>query len=203
MTVRSMTAAFCNQTVMFRTVAGVAALAMLVTLTGCQKADEQTTTDVDDFVDSSVSPNPAVASESTDGKTYRVVRGNNQPDDIIAYKWKTHITTTVTINSHATDTDGADLEFPVTLNQATAKVQQASGGVVNPPTGDDTEHYESTITSASANTFESVNTSIATGFDIWYSLPNGNREALITVTLAFSDNNGKTFSKVVKVNVAP
>jgi hypothetical protein len=204
MTVRSLTAArLCQENMLFRAITSLLALVMLAMLAGCQKADEDTSTDVDEFVDASIAPNPATASESTDGKTYRVVRGNNQPDDIYAYKWKTHVTTSVTLNSHATDSDGADLEFPVTLNSATVKVQQASGGVVNPPTGGETEHYESTITSASGNSFGAVNSTVTTAFDIWYTLPSGNKEALISVTLAFTDDNGKTFSKVVDVNVAP
>jgi hypothetical protein len=38
---------------------------------------------------------------------------------------------------------------------------------------------------------------------VWYDLPNLKREALVTVALVFTDNNGATFSKAVEVSVAP
>jgi hypothetical protein len=40
-------------------------------------------------------------------------------------------------------------------------------------------------------------------FQAWYALPSGNREALVTETISMKDNNGTTFTKDVKVNVAP
>jgi hypothetical protein len=187
---------------MRRVTAGVLALLAVICLNGCQKPTEDTSYDVDDFVDTSVSPNPATADTSS-GKTYRVVRGNNQPDEILQYDWKTTFTVNVTLNSHATDSDGADLNFPVTLSSASVKVQQASGGIVNPPTGGETEHYESVIAQATGNEFGGVNTSISTTFDVWYDLPSLRKEALATVTFTFQDNDGKTFSKVVDVKVAP
>jgi hypothetical protein len=181
---------------------GVLALLAALFLIGCQEPTEDESFDVDDFVDTSVTPNPAVADAST-GKTYRVVRGNNQPDEILEYDWKTTFTVAVTLNGNATDTDGADLEFPVTLTSASVKVQQASGGIVNPPTGGETEHYESVIVQATANEFPGVNSSINTTFDVWYDLPSLRKEALATVTLSFQDNEGKTFTKLVDVKVAP
>lgn len=177
-------------------------LCAVIFLSGCQKPTEDSSLDVDDFVDTSVNPNPAVAEKST-GKTYRVVRGNNQPDDILEYDWETTFTVNVTLNSHATDSDGADLNFPVTLNSASVKVQQASGGIVTPPTGGETEHYESVIAQASGNEFGAVNSTVSTTFDVWYDLPNLRREALASVTLTFQDNDGTTFTKVVDVKIAP
>jgi hypothetical protein len=96
-----------------------------------------------------VSPNPAQGVAS-DGRTYRVVRGNNQPDEILAFDWRTAFTLTVTLNQNATDSD-LDLTFPVDITAAAAKVQQGSGGIVSPPTGTETEHYESILTQASSN----------------------------------------------------
>ena len=39
-------------------------------------------------------------------------------------------------------------------------------------------------------------------FDVWYDLPSLRKEALITVTLTFADENNKSFSKNVLVRVA-
>jgi hypothetical protein len=157
------------------------------------------TLDVDDFLVVSVSPDPALADESTDGTTYRVVRGNNQPDDILPFDWKTDFMLTLTLNDRADDEDV--LSFPVDLTTVTLQVKQASGGIVTPPTGGETEHF-SYVTQASANRFGAVNASIAIGFDVWYDLPSLRKEALVSVNLAFKDVDGKTFTKVYDVRVA-
>jgi hypothetical protein len=158
------------------------------------------TLDVDDFVDASVSPSPATAQASTDGKTYRVVRGNNQPDDILAYDWKTTVSVTVTLNSNAAS-DDVDLEFPTTILSATAKVEQASGGIVSPPTGGEAEHYESVLVSSTGNSFAAAGASQTMVFDIWYDLPSLRKEALVTFTITLKDDDGATFAKTVTTQV--
>ena len=40
-------------------------------------------------------------------------------------------------------------------------------------------------------------------FDVWYDLPSLRKEAVITVTVNFKDDDGVTFSKQIKVNVNP
>ena len=92
--------------------------------------------------------------------------------------------------------------FPVKITSATIKVQQASGGIITPPTGSDSEHYEFEFTT-STNTFASAGNTINMNFNVWYDLPNLKREALVTVSLVFTDNVGGTFSKSVEVSVAP
>jgi hypothetical protein len=169
-------------------------------LSGCQSpSDTDETLDVDDFVDSSVTPDPASAQVAGD-RTYRVVRGNNQPDDILAYDWKSSFAVTLTINGNALD-DDIDLEFPVEITSATVKIQQASGGIVTPPTGGDTEHYESVITQSTTNKFNAANSSATMNFDVWYDLPSLKSEALATVTISFKDDDGQTFSKEVTVRI--
>jgi hypothetical protein len=178
---------------------GLAALS----LSGCQKTDStDTTLKVDDFVESTTTPATPAADGPGTGKTYRVVRGNNQPDDILEYKYHVVFSTTTTINNHATDSS-VKLSFPVTLSSATVKVQQASGGIVNPPTGGDVEHYEY-VTSASGNTIGAVNGAITITYEIWYTLPSGRREALVTEALNFTDDSStpKTFTKTVNVQLA-
>jgi hypothetical protein len=167
----------------------------------CQSpTDPDDTLDVDDFLEISVTPNPAIAQESTDGKTYRVVRGNNQPDDILTYDWRTAFSLAVTLNGKADDKDA--LEFPVDITSVTLQVKQASGGIVTPPTGGELEYY-TYVTSASANRYGAVNQTITIAFDVWYDLPSLRREALVPVTLAFKDNDDQTFSKTYDVRVAP
>lgn len=167
----------------------------------CQSpTDPDDTVDVDDFLEISVTPNPAIADVSTDGKTYRVVRGNNQPDEILVYDWKTAFTLTLTLNSQADDDDV--LEFPVDLTTVTVQVKQASGGIVTPPSGGETEYY-SAVPTASGNRFAAINTSNAVALEVWYDLPSLRKEALATVTLSFKDADDKTFSKAYDVRIAP
>ena len=172
----------------------------LTTVGACQSpTSPDDTLDVDDFLAVSVAPDPAIADESTDGATYRVVRGNNQPDDILPFDWKTSFTVSLMLNDRADDKDV--LKFPVDLTTVTLQVKQASGGIVTPPTGGETEHF-SYVTQASSNRFGAVNASVNIGFDVWYDLPSLRREALVSVSLAFKDVDGKTFSKVYDVKVA-
>lgn len=175
--------------------------AMLPLVAACQSpTDPDEALDVDDFLQVTASPDPATASEATDGRTYRVVRGNNQPDEILAYDWRTSFTLTAFLNERADDDEA--VEFPVALTAITLVVKQASGGIVTPPTGGETEHYEH-VTSAGSNRFPSVNTSVAIGFDVWYDLPNLRKEALVSITLSFTDNDGGAFTKTYDVRVAP
>ncbi|HET7217235.1 MAG TPA: hypothetical protein VFJ02_04275 [Vicinamibacterales bacterium] len=169
---------------------------------GCQSpTDPDDIIGVDDFVDASASPDPANADHSS-GRTYRVVRGNNQPDDILEYDWKTTFTVTIVVNEKGADKD-LDLEFPLDITSATVKVQQASGGIVTPPTGGDIEHSDFTIAQTTGSRFGAVNTSNSITFDVWYDLPSLQKEALMTVTVAIKDANGKTFSKLKEVRIAP
>jgi hypothetical protein len=170
-------------------------------LAACQSpTDPDDVLEVDDFLEMSVTPNPAIASEATDGRTYRVVRGNNQPDDVLLYDWRTNFSITATLNSQADDEDA--LEFPVDLTSVTLVVKQASGGIVTPPSGGDAEHFHY-VTEASTNRYAAASSAVTVGFDVWYDLPSLRKEALITVTLAFKDNDGATFTKSYDVRVAP
>jgi hypothetical protein len=173
----------------------------VLSVAGCQSpTDPDEALEVDDFLEVNATPNPTTASESTDGRTYRVVRGNNQPDDILVFDWKTAFTITATLNSQADDDEA--LEFPVNLTAVTVVVKQASGGIVTPPTGGDVERYDY-VTNANTNVYPAVNSTVTIGLEVWYDLPSLRREALVTVTLSFTDDDGQAFSKVVDVRVAP
>jgi hypothetical protein len=189
---------------MMRCVRVALALAALAASVACQSPTSASSTlNVDDFVDASSSPAVAVATPST-GKTYRVVRGNNQPDDVLPYQYTATFAVTTSLNANSTSSTVA-LTFPVSITAATGKVEQASGGIVTPPTGGDVEHYESVILSSSGSTIGTVGGGITMVFQVWYTLPNGNREARITESIAMKDSNttAKTFVKDVHINIAP
>jgi hypothetical protein len=185
----------------FRRLSAWLLMAALPWIAACQSpTNPDDVLEVDDFLETSASPNPTTAFESADGRTYRVVRGNNQPDDILVFDWKTAFTITATLNSQADDDEA--LEFPVDLTAVTVAVKQAAGGIVTPPTGGEVERFDY-ITSASTNVYPSINSTVSIGLEVWYDLPSLRREALVTVTLAFEDNDGQTFTKAVDVRVAP
>jgi hypothetical protein len=179
----------------------VAVIAAALALAGCQRPTSSTeTTKVDDFVDSSA-PSSLAANASTDGRSYRVTR-NNESDLIVAYQFKTSFAVTVSVNSNAS-AKKYDLTFPLTLSAASVKVNQASGGILTPPTGGDVERSEFVIAQASGNKFAAVNTGLTMNFDVWYTMPSQQKEALITVSFNMVDDDGKAFTKTVTINVTP
>lgn len=187
---------------MLRPMGAAALLLAAALLAGCQKPTSASeTASVDDFVDAS-GPSSLTASPSTDGRTYRIVRGNNQPDDIVAFQFKTSFTVTVALKSNAGDSK-YDLSFPVTLTQATVKVNQASGGIITPPTSGDPERSDYVVTHASGNKLAGPSTSISMDFDVWYTMPSQLKEVVITVSFSMADDDGKTFAKTFTVNVVP
>ena len=89
----------------------------------------------------------------------------------------------------------------MTITSVTARVQQAVGGIVSPSTGGEAEHYESLLTSATANKWTAVDQTITLTMDVWYSLPSGKKDSLVTVTATLTDDDGMTFSKTIEVVV--
>jgi hypothetical protein len=164
----------------------------------------QSPTDPDetpDIIEVTVSPDPATAAGPT-GKTYKIEGDENEPDEIREYPWKATFNVAVRLTDAANDSN-VGLDLPLDITAATVKVQQASGGIVTPPTGSEVEKYEFVIAQASSNRFTAVNSTINMTFDVWYALPNTRREALVTVTLGFADSGNYQFTEVVPVKVAP
>jgi hypothetical protein len=181
------------------TLALIAAGAVMVS--GCQRPTSASdTTSVDDFVDASA-PGVVNANASADGRTYRVAR-NNESDLIVPYQFKTSFGVSLTLNGNASDKK-YNLTFPVTLTQVTVKVNQASGGIVTPPTTGDPERSDYVVTQASGNKFAGANTSVTMNVDVWYTMPSQQKEALITVTFNLVDTDGKAFAKTATINVTP
>jgi hypothetical protein len=176
-----------------------------VALSACQKTDSTSTTlKVDDFVVSSYSPNPAQADGPGTGVTYRVVIGNNQPDEIREYQWHVGFGMSITINNNATSSS-VKLTFPATITSAAGVVHQASGGIIVPPSSTDAEYSKCNISNSSGSTIGGVNGSINMNWDCWYTLPSGRKEATVVLTMNMTDDSStpQTFTKTVNVNVAP
>lgn len=170
---------------------------------GCQSpTDPDDTVDYDEVLDATVSPEPIIADTATGGRTYRVVRGNNQPDDILPYDWHAIFSTTLTFNDKADDND-VDIDFPVKISATTVAVKQASGGIITPPTGTETEKSEFVILNTSSNQIGAINSPTTTTFEVWYDLPNLRKEAVVVVTFSFTDDDGTVFQKERQITVAP
>jgi hypothetical protein len=170
---------------------------------GCQKpTDPDDTIDYDEVIDVTTSPNPVIADTDTGGKTYRVVRGNNQPDEILPYDWHAVFSVATSFNNQATD-DDVDIDFPVKITATTLSVKQASGGIITPPTGGETEKSEYVVVGVSNNEYSGVNSPINITFELWYDLPSLRREAVVQIAFSFSDRDGTTFTKQVDARVAP
>ena len=183
---------------MFRVSPGAAILALAAgAICACQSPTSTTTPD---FIVATTTPDPAQAAGPT-GKFYKIVGDATHADQILEYDWLTQFNMSVTLTSDATSSN-VGVKFPVNLTSLTVKVQQASGGIVTPPTGSDVEHYEF-LTSASSNSFAGAGSSVNIGFTVWYHLPSLRKESLITVSMTFTDANNATFSKSVSVKVAP
>jgi hypothetical protein len=174
---------------------------ILLAACGTWACQSPTAASTPDFIVVTTSPDPAQAAGPGTGKFYKIVGDATHADQILEYEWLTQFNMNITLNQNAT-TSNVGVKFPVDLTSLTVKVQQASGGIVTPPTGGDVEHYEF-LTAANSNHFPDVNSSINIGFSVWYHLPSLRKESLITVSMSFKDTNGATFSKSVDVKVAP
>jgi hypothetical protein len=152
-----------------------------------------TSSDPDFDVTLTADPNPANASGPT-GVMYKVTNA----DDSVSYyeyDWRTYFTVTIQENA------GMALD----ITQLNATVQQATGGIVVPPSGGGQVYYQ--FTSNAAVNHINAEGRANVGFDVLYDLPNLKREALVTVSFTFkytdSDDNEYTYSETLDVKVAP
>jgi hypothetical protein len=193
----------CEDALTTRALSRYAVLLVAVAASACQNpTDPSDRVSYDEAVDIAAAPDPIAADTQTGGRTYRVVRGNNQPDDILAYDWHAVFGASISLNGNATDKD-LDIDFPVRVTAATLVVKQATGGIITPPTGGDSEKFEYVTLNASGNQMSGTNTPITLNFEIWYDLPSLRKEAVVQVSASFVDDDGTTFAKTVDVKVAP
>lgn len=186
---------------MVRTTAVV--LGSLCAVAGCQSptsADD--VIPYSDIVTVTASPDPIVADDATGGRTYRVVRGNNQPDEILRYDWHAVFATTLTINGNANDED-IDIEWPISLTTTQVTVKQATAGIVTPPTGSTAEQSEYVTLGASGNALAGVGSAVTLTWETWYDLPSLRKEAVVQFVFSFRDADGREFQKSASITVAP
>jgi hypothetical protein len=155
-----------------------------IVLTACDESTATTST----AATFTVVPATATAVEST-GVTYLIVGDATHDDRTVTYPWKTSFTVTIT------ETAGVGRN----VAGITCTVQQATGGIVITPTGGDKEYYKCDP-HASGNRIEPKG-SVSVSFDVWYDLPNKGREALVTATFSFLDDNSQSFSEATSVKV--
>ena len=134
-------------------------------------------------------PDPSTASGPT-GVQYKVT---NADSTVSFYEYDYRTSFTVTIKENA----GTALD----ITAIDLKVQQATGGIVITPSGGDQIYFK--FNSSAVTNRINAKGSADVGFDVWYDLPNGGREALITVGFSFQDDDDRTYSDTLQVKVAP
>ncbi|RPI51625.1 MAG: hypothetical protein EHM55_18475 [Acidobacteria bacterium] len=186
-----------------RKTAIVSVVAAVLALPACQNPnDPSDTVDYSEALEITVAPDPIEADTSTGGKTYRVVRGNNQPDELLPYDWHAVFSSTLVLNDKASNED-LDLDFPLRITGATLTVKQATGGIITPPGGTEKEAFEYVPLAASGNQFPGIASPITLSFEVWYDLPSLRKESVVTLSYSFVDNDGTSFSRSVDFKVAP
>ena len=181
---------------------GMLAICAAAVLCGCQSPTEpDDVIVVDDFVEATQSPNPAEAGVG-DGRTFEKPQAE-LPSLFLPYDWKVRFGVTLLVNNTATDKD-LHLKFPIDITSVNIAVQQCSGGIVIPPSGD-AIYAAHDVVGSTGSSFGSVNSSNTLTLDVWYDLPNGRKEACIDVTVGLKwkndDNVEVASNKVVKVRV--
>ena len=183
---------------MSRTIHSLPLLLVALALGSCQSPSDPNETV--DLIEASVSPDPATSVGPT-GRFYTIEK-TDEPDEVREYDWHATFTVTVRLTEDANKED-VGLDLPLDINSATVAVQQASGGIVTPPTGTEKERYDFVISNSSSNRLTAVGSTVSMTFDVWYDLPNLRREALVNVSLGFADDGTYRFTEVVPVKVAP
>ncbi len=87
-----------------------------------------------------------------------------------------------------------------TVKSLSANLQQAAGGIIITPPSGITETYRYQVR-AGTNQI-GANATLPVEFDFFYTLPNGGRQALITLTFNMTDSNGAGTTVTLQVKVA-
>ena len=154
----------------------VPALALLIPACGSSTATSPTATTTATStatVTVTAEPNPATAA------------GSSNP----AYSWSLSFVATIA-NTNAS---------PITIRSITADLQQASGGIVITPNVGTDESFRFDVR-APGNRID-VNSSMAILFTFFYTLPNGGREALATLSFSVVTDAGAAGSITASVNI--
>jgi hypothetical protein len=152
-----------------------AVVAAALGLLGCSSPTSATSTST--VVNLTADPSPANA-EASSGVTYILQGDTNNPDQTLEYPFQSSFTLTLS------ETGGEAVD----ITSIVLKVQQATGGIITPPTNGQVEHYQF-VSTASGKTLPAKGT-VTIGFQVWYALPNNRRECVATVGLSFVDRKG-------------
>jgi hypothetical protein len=181
---------------MFRRVKGTLLIVAASLMCACQSPTDPTDLDYMD-----IDAPTTVSSTGPSGRTYIIPATDNEPRQVIEYPYVARVTVTLRITEDAANEDGS-LDFPVEVTNSTATVQPASGGiVVPPPTG--TQVYSEIVPFASGNTFNAVGDTVTITYDVFYHLPAGGKEALISFSFTMVDDDDNSFGETVQVRVSP
>lgn len=170
--------------------------ASLICASACQEPTDSSDLD---YID--IDAPTSVSATGPTGRTYTIAATDNEPKQVIEYPYVTRFTVSLRMTSDATNEDG-ELDFPVDVTGSTATVSPASGGiVVPPPTG--TQVYSEVVPFATGNRFNAVGDTVSITFDVYYHLPAGGKEALITMSFTLVDDDDNSFGETVQVRVNP
>jgi hypothetical protein len=172
---------------MLRYARGMILILGLLAVVGCQSP---TTADSSGDVTMTFDPSPTTPG-GPDGRTF-LIRNANKPDQTVPYDHVANFT--ITLKNSA--------KKAATIMACTIVVQQATGGIVVTPTTGDSEHYDFTQAPTS-NVVAANGGAVTSAFQIWYWLPNGGAEAIVTVNYSFRDEDDITFSKSASVRIVP
>jgi len=142
-------------------------------LAGCSSPTDATST----AAEVTLSASPANAQPSS-GRFYIVQGDVNNPDQTLQYPFQTSFSVSLA------ESGGTTVDI-ISIN---LKIQQATNGIITPPTNGQVEYYEF-LSSASASQLPG-NGQGTVGFQAWFALPNKGRECVATVTLSFVDRKG-------------
>ena len=163
-------------------------LAMASALVGaaCQNP---TSTSSSDTITLTASPEPTNATTSA-GKSY-TIKYDTKADETYAYEYKATVTITLKNSSKV----GAK------ISSMTLKVDPASNGIVVSSTNGESAHYEYSSTATSNRVEGSGSTTIT--YDVWYTVPTHSREAMITISYSFLNDDDASFTGSVTARVNP
>jgi hypothetical protein len=162
-----------------------AAVPVLVLLLGGCGGDDSTTPTSGASPSPSASPvTVAVSGVEASGDTATAT-----PSSDSNYTWSARFTVTLT------ETAGV----AATVRSLAANLQQAAGGIVITPPAGQSEKFRFNV-NAGSNALP-ANGALPLEFEFFYTLPNGGRQALVTVTFNLVDANGAAIQVSTQVKV--
>jgi hypothetical protein len=130
-------------------------------------------------------PDPTVATSSS-GVTYV------KDAQLLAYQWTTTFAVVVRLDAEQTASNVTSLSLAL---------QQSSGGILITPVSGEDEQYRF-ATRPSGSRLEPGG-EVVIEFDLFYTLPNQGKEAVITVSMDFLNDSGMTLNKNIQLQIAP